>query len=71
MVCAAGSAFSESRLMVVSDLHYLDPSLYPDRDLFQQALQAGDGKITQYGEELLATLSSAFYNRKKASACGY
>ena len=56
MVCASGSAFSESRLMVVSDLHYLDPSLYPDKDLFLQALQGGDGKITQYGEELLAAL---------------
>lgn len=54
--CAAGSAFSESRLMVVSDLHYLDPSLYPDRDLLLRALQGGDGKITQYGEELLSAL---------------
>lgn len=55
-VCATGSAYSEARLMVVSDLHYLDASLYPDRDLFQQALQGGDGKITQYGDELLSAL---------------
>ena len=50
------SAFSESRLMVVSDLHYLDPSLFPDRDLFVRALRGGDGKITQYGKELLSAL---------------
>ncbi len=56
VLCLASSAFTESRLMVVSDLHYLDPSLYPDRSLFLQALQRGDGKITQCGEELLAAL---------------
>ncbi len=49
-------AMAETRLMVVSDLHYLSPSLYEDRDLLEQALRSGDGKITQYGEELLAAL---------------
>ena len=50
------AALSEARLMVVSDLHYLAPSLYRDSALFVRALRGGDGKITQYGEELLSAL---------------
>ena len=47
---------AETRLMVVSDLHYLAPSLYRDSGVFLRALRGGDGKITQYGEELLSAL---------------
>lgn len=53
---AAGSARAETKLMVVSDLHYLELSLYQGSDLFLRALRRGDGKITQYGEELLSAL---------------
>ena len=56
MAGAAGSAAAETKLMVVSDLHYLAPSLYRGSELFLRVLQAGDGKITQYGEELLSAL---------------
>lgn len=52
----ATSAFAETKLMIVSDLHYLEPSLYQGSELFLQALRQGDGKITQYGEELLSAL---------------
>ena len=53
---AAVSASAESRLMVVSDLHYLAPELYRNSGLFLSSLRRGDGKLTQYGEELLAAL---------------
>ena len=56
MVGAAGSARTETKLMVVSDLHYLEPSLYQGSELFLRVLRAGDGKITQCGEELLSAL---------------
>ena len=50
------AALAETRLMVVSDLHYMAPSLYRGSDLFLQVLRNGDGKAPQYGEELLAAL---------------
>ena len=56
IACAAGSATAETKLMVVSDLHYLAPSLYRGSELFLWVLRNGDGKITQCGEELLSAL---------------
>ena len=53
---AAGAAGAETRLMVVSDLHYLAPGLYRGSGLFLRSLRGGDGKITQYGDELLSAL---------------
>ena len=50
------SASADTRLMVVSDLHYLAPALYQDSELFLQALRNGDGKITQFGDILLQAL---------------
>ena len=52
----AARAFGETRVMVVSDLHYLAKELYADSDLFLRALRSGDGKLTQYGDELLDAL---------------
>ena len=52
----AASASAETKLMIVSDLHYLEPSLYQGSELFLQTLRKGDGKITQYGEQLLSAL---------------
>ena len=49
-------ARAETKLMVVSDTHYLAPSLYRDSGLFLRALRSGDGKAAQYGEELLSAL---------------
>ena len=51
-------ALGEARVMVVTDIHYLAPELYRDSDLFIMALKRGDGKITQYSDELLAALCS-------------
>lgn len=45
-----------SQVMVVSDLHYMAKALYEDSDLFIRALRTGDGKITQYSDELMAAL---------------
>lgn len=49
-------ALGETRVMVVSDLHYLARELYEGSELFLRALRAGDGKFTQYGDELLDAL---------------
>ena len=56
IVGAAGFATAETKLMVVSDLHYLAPALYQGSELFLRVLRNGDGKITQCGEELLSAL---------------
>lgn len=51
-LCALG----ETRVMVVSDTHYLARELYEGSGLFLYALRSGDGKLTQYGDELLCAL---------------
>ena len=51
-LCALG----ETRVMVVSDLHYLAKELYEGSELFVRSLRGGDGKLAQYGDELLAAL---------------
>ncbi|MBQ3975363.1 MAG: metallophosphoesterase, partial [Lachnospiraceae bacterium] len=53
-----------AHIMVVSDLHYLAPSLYRDSGLFLRSLRRGDGKITQYGEELFAALYQEILQEK-------
>ena len=50
------AALADTRLMVVSDLHYLAPALYRGSGFFLETLRKGDGKVTQYGEELLSAL---------------
>ena len=45
-----------TQVMVVSDLHYMARELYEGSELFLRALRAGDGKITQYGDALMAAL---------------
>ena len=45
-----------TQIMVVSDLHYLSPTLYKNSGLFIQALRAGDGKYTHRGEALMEAL---------------
>ena len=49
-------ALGETRVMVVSDLHYLARELYAGSGLFLRVLRAGDGKLAQYGDELLKAL---------------
>ena len=46
----------ETKVMAVSDLHYLAKELYEGSELFLRALRAGDGKFTQYDDELLDAL---------------
>ena len=55
LIALSGHALA-ARLMVVSDIHYLVRPLYEDSEIFEQVLRAGDGKLTQYGEELMAGL---------------
>ena len=56
IICLSSAASADTKLMVVTDLHYMAPSLYRDSDLFLRALRNGDGKITQYGDVLLEAL---------------
>ena len=55
-LCLPFAASAETRVMVVSDLHYLAPELYEGSELFLQALMRGDGKYAQHGEELMEAL---------------
>ncbi len=64
LAAAPGRAHADTRVMVVSDLHYLDPSLYEGSTLFLRALRAGDGKITQCGEELMDALYQQILSEK-------
>lgn len=50
------AALAETRVMVISDPHYMAPSLYQDSSLFITAMEHDDGKVSQYSEELLAGL---------------
>ncbi len=50
------TAFSASRIMVVSDTHFLAPELYKGSELFLQAMAAGDGKLVQASDILLPAL---------------
>ena len=55
MFCASASA---TTVMVVSDIHYMDRSLYEGSDLFLRVLRTGDGKLTQHSDELMAALAA-------------
>ena len=51
------SAAAESRIMVVSDTHYLASTLYePDSPYFLSVVSVGASKATQYSSELLDAL---------------
>ncbi len=49
----AGAVSAETTIMVVSDLHYLSPSLYEGSDLFLRSIAKGDGKMTHRSDVLL------------------
>ena len=51
-------AVGETRLMVVSDIHYLDASLREEGEFFLRVLRGGDGKLTQEGDILLDALQA-------------
>ena len=69
-----GPAAAEERpvkLMIVSDLHYLAPSLYAESDgSFEKALKQGDGKMSHCSRELLEGLVlEARHRRRLAAEC--
>jgi len=53
----ARPALAGTRLMVVSDIHYLAKPLYEGSGLFIRALRAGDGKLVQRGDALMDALA--------------
>ncbi len=57
LLMVMGSVSSaETRIMSVTDIHYLARSLYEGSEMFLEILKTGDGKLTQYGDELLDAL---------------
>lgn len=47
------SALGETKVIVVSDVLNFVRKLYEGSDLFIRVLRKGDGKLTQYSDELL------------------
>ena len=52
----AVGAVAETKVMAVTDIHYLARPLYEYSEIFVEILKGGDGKLTQYGDELLDAL---------------
>ena len=56
-ICVA-SATADTRLMLVTDLHYLAPELYDTSGYFERILLQGDGKVAHESETLLNALKA-------------
>lgn len=50
------SAMEEQRIVFATDLHYLSGSLTDQGEIFQTLMEKGDGKLTEYGGEILKEL---------------
>lgn len=55
---------ADSQIMVVTDIHYLAPSLYEGSDLFLRSIANADGKMTHYSPELLDALLAEARHQK-------
>lgn len=44
-------------LIIASDLHYIAPELSDDSAYFREAISRGDGKVSDYSEEILETFA--------------
>ncbi|MBR2703241.1 MAG: metallophosphoesterase, partial [Oscillospiraceae bacterium] len=53
---------AQYRVLTATDLHYLAPSLTDHGALFWQVMEAGDGKVTEYCDEI----TSAFLEEAAA-----
>ncbi|MBQ9299500.1 MAG: metallophosphoesterase [Clostridia bacterium] len=64
-LCFASGALAQTRIMVVSDTHYLSHALYEkDNPYFTKVVSTGAGKATMYSDELLdALLAEARHQR--------
>lgn len=51
-----------TRIVVISDLHYLSDSLYNDSPYFDEMIKKADAKITPYSKELLNSLINDMKN---------
>ncbi len=54
----------EITIFQATDLHYLSPSLNDNGKQFQETMRAGDGKLTEYSEEILDTLIKETLEKK-------
>lgn len=50
------TALADAKLIIATDLHYLAPELYDDGPYFTDMMARGDGKMTEYGDEILDAL---------------
>lgn len=53
-----------TRIVVISDLHYLSDSLYNGSPYFDELIKKADAKITPYSKELLDSLITVIDNEK-------
>ncbi len=59
-----GSASADLELVVGTDLHYISPRLTDNGEYFHRVLQTGDGKLTQYSEEITSAFLEEVMERK-------
>lgn len=51
-------------LLVASDLHFISPELTDYGEMFMQSVRSGDGKLAEYGPELLDALIAEAISRR-------
>ena len=49
---AEAETAEEAEIIIASDLHYISPALTDNGDMFMRVLANGDGKLSQYSEEI-------------------
>ena len=50
--CGRAKAPAEYRVALATDLHYLSPALRDGGEMFQKVIAVGDGKVTEYCDEV-------------------
>ncbi|MGN1406486.1 MAG: metallophosphoesterase family protein [Erysipelotrichaceae bacterium] len=64
IIVMTGCKEKYTRIVVISDLHYLSDSLYNDSPYFGELIKKADAKITPYSKELLDSLIADIDNEK-------
>lgn len=60
--CQKSRKIENTKIMTISDIHYLSPSLHDDGPLFRYVLENSDGKTFDYCKEILDTLIETTIN---------
>ena len=64
IIIMTGCKEKYTRIVVISDLHYLSDSLYNGSPYFDELIKKADAKITPYSKELLDSLITDIDNEK-------